>query len=287
MKIDAHQHFWKYNPARDTWITNEMAVLRNDFLPNQLLPELEANDIAGCIAVQADQSETETLFLLDLARQNRFIQGVVGWVDLCAGDIAERVQALAQDPKLCGFRHILQAEADEFVLRPDFLRGIRCLSESKTGLTYDILIYARQLPSAARLVAKFPDQSFVLDHIGKPAVREGGYDSWARDLRVLAEHENVYCKLSGLVTEADWQRWTADDFKSYLDLVLELFGVDRVMFGSDWPVCLLAARYDQVVRLISEYLQDFSISEREKIFGLNAKHFYGQRSARHALATGE
>ena len=287
MRIDAHQHFWKYNPARDTWITNEMAVLKNDFLPNKLLPELEANDIAGCIAVQAAQSVSETLFLLDLARKNKFIQGVVGWVDLCAGDIAERVQALAKDPKLCGFRHILQAEADEFMLRRDFLRGIRCLGESKTGLTYDILIYARQLPSAARLVAKFPDQSFVLDHIGKPAVREGGYDSWARDLRVLAEHENVYCKLSGLVTEADWQRWTADDFKSYLDLVLELFGVDRVMFGSDWPVCLLAARYDQVVRLISEYLQDFSISEREKIFGLNAKHFYGQRAARHALATGE
>jgi len=287
MRIDAHQHFWKYNPARDTWITNEMAVLRNDFLPNKLLPELEANDIAGCIAVQATQSEEETLFLLDLARQNKFIQGVVGWVDLCARDVSERVQALAKDPKLCGFRHILQAEADEFMLRPDFVRGIRCLGESKTGLTYDILIYARQLPSAARLVAMFPDQSFVLDHIGKPAVREGGYDSWARDSRVLAEHENVYCKLSGLVTEADWQRWTADDFKCYLDLVLELFGVDRVMFGSDWPVCLLAAGYDQVVRLISEYLQDFSISEREKIFGLNAKHFYGQRSARHALATGE
>ena len=287
MRIDAHQHFWKYNPARDTWITNEMAVLKYDFLPTKLLPELEANDIAGCIAVQADQSETETLFLLDLARQNKFIQGVVGWVDLCAGNIAERVQALATDPKLCGFRHILQAEADEFMLRPDFLRGIRCLGESKTRLTYDILIYARQLPSAARLVAKFPDQSFVLDHIGKPAVREGGYDSWARDLRVLAEHENVYCKLSGLVTEADWQCWTADDFKSYLDLVLELFGVDRVMFGSDWPVCLLAARYDQVVRLIAEYVQDFSIAEREKIFGQNAKHFYGQRAARHALATGE
>jgi L-fuconolactonase len=287
MRIDAHQHFWKYDPARDIWITNEMAALKNDFLPDQLVPGLVANEIAGTIAVQTDQSETETLFLLELARRHEFIQGVVGWVDLRAGNVAERVHTLANDPKLCGFRHILQAEADEFMLRPDFLRGIRCLGEDKTGLTYDILIYARQLPSAAKLVSMFPDQPFVLDHIGKPPIREGGYHCWARDLRFLADHKNVYCKLSGLVTEADWQRWTADDFKTYLDLVIELFGVDRVMFGSDWPVCLLAARYDQVVLLIAEYAQSFSISEREKIFGLNATHFYGQRAARHALATGK
>src|SRR5262249_39636942 len=157
----------KYNPARDTWITNEMAVLKNDFLPDQLAPELVANEMAGCIAVQADQSETETLFLLELARQHKIIQGVVGWVDLCAGDVPERIHSLAKDPKLCGFRHILQAEADEFMLRPDFLRGIQCLGGDKTGLTYDILIYARQLPPATRLVSKFPDQPFVLDHIGK------------------------------------------------------------------------------------------------------------------------
>jgi len=149
MTIDSHQHFWKYNPARDTWIRDEMAVLKRDFLPDQLLPELAAHDIAGCIAVQADQSETETLFLLDLARQHKSIHGVVGWVDLCAGNVAERVQSLAKDPKLCGFRHILQAEANEFMLQPDFLRGIQCLSGGKTGLTYDILVYARQLPSAS------------------------------------------------------------------------------------------------------------------------------------------
>lgn len=287
MRIDAHQHFWKYNPARDTWITDAMAMLKNDFLPDQLVPELAANDIAGCIAVQTDQSEAETLFLLDLARQHTSIHGVVGWVDLCAGNVAERVQKLAEDPKLCGFRHILQAEADQFMLRPEFLRGIQCLGGDKTGLTYDILIYARQLPAAIELVAKFPNQPFVLDHIAKPPIREGGYHSWARDLRVLAENKNVYCKLSGLVTEADWRRWTADDFKSYLDLVLEVFGADRVMFGSDWPVCLLAARYEQVVHVIADYVQSFLVSEQEKIFGLNAAQFYGQRAARHALATGE
>jgi L-fuconolactonase len=287
MRIDAHQHFWHYNPARDAWITDKMAVLKNDFLPDQLLTELEANDIASCIAVQADQSETETLFLLDLAHQYKIVQGVVGWVDLCAVNTAERVQELAQDPKLCGFRHILQAEADEFMLRPEFLRGIECLGGDKTGLTYDILIYSRQLPSAIELVAKFPGQPFVLDHIGKPPIKEGGYHSWAGDLRMLAENKNVFCKLSGLVTEADWQHWTAGDFKSYLDLVLEVFGVDRVMFGSDWPVCLLAARYEQVVQLIADYVQSFSNSDQQKIFGLNAGRFYGQRASRLALATGK
>jgi L-fuconolactonase len=286
MRIDAHQHFWHYNPARDTWITNEMAVLKNDFLPDQLAAELMSNDIAGCIAVQTDQSETETLFLLDLACQYEFIRSVVGWVDLCASDVAERVQTLAKDPKLCGFRHILQAESGEFMLRPDFLRGIQCLSDEKAGLTYDILIYARQLPSAIELVSKFPDQPFALDHIGKPPIKEGGYHSWAQGLRLLAENKNVYCKLSGLVTEADWRRWTVQDLKPYLDLVFEVFGVDRLMFGSDWPVCLLAASYHDVVQVIADYTRDLPISDREKIFGLNTARFYGQR-AKHGIAVAE
>jgi L-fuconolactonase len=287
MRIDAHQHFWQYNPARDTWITDEMAVLKKDFLPDQLLPELAANNITGCIAVQADQSERETRFLLDLAHQYEAVQGVVGWVDLCAGNVAERVQEFAKDPKLCGFRHILQAEGNEFMFRPEFLRGIECLNGDKTGITYDILVYSRQLPSAIELVAKLPGQPFVLDHIGKPPIKEGGNHLWARDLRMLAENKNVYCKLSGLVTEADWQRWRASDFKSYLDLVLEVFGIDRVMFGSDWPVCLLAARYEQVVQLIADYAQSFSTFDQQKLFGLNAAKFYGQRASRLALATGE
>jgi len=282
MRIDSHQHFWRYNAARDTWITDEMAVLKKDFLPQQLAGELAANDIEGSIAVQADSSEAETFFLLDLAGQHKMIQGVVGWVDLCADNVAERLLAFSKYPKLCGFRHILQSEPDErFMLRPDFQRGIQCLGGF--GFTYDILVYARQLPAAIELVARFPDQLFVLDHIAKPPIKDKRYLPWAAHVRTLAENKNVYCKVSGLVTEADWQHWTAQDFKPYLDLVFEVFGTSRLMFGSDWPVCLLAAGYSRVVQLIAGYTQQFAASEREKIFGLNAAHFYGQRAMRHAV----
>jgi L-fuconolactonase len=286
MRIDAHQHFWHYNAARDTWITDEMAALKNDFLPRHLAGELSANHMQGCIAVQADQSEAETFFLLDLASHHEMIHGVVGWTDLCADNVAERLERLLQYPKLCGFRHILQAETDEFMLRPDFLRGIKSLEGDKTALTYDILIYARQLPSAIELVSKFPDQPFVIDHIAKPPIKERRHLPWARHLRILAENKNIYCKVSGLVTEADWRGWTVGDFTPYLDLVFEVFGVDRVIFGSDWPVCLLAASYRQVVDLVAGYIRDLPMSDQEKIFGLNAAYFYGQR-ARHAITAGE
>ena len=287
MRIDAHQHFWKYNPIRDAWITDEMALLKNDFLPDRLLPELAVNDIAGCIAVQADQSEAETLFLLDLASQYKTIQGVVGWVDLCADTVAERLEYFSQYPKLCGFRHILQAERDDrFMLQPAFLRGIECLGSERFGFTYDVLVYARQLPAVIELVSRFPGQPFVIDHIAKPGIKERRHLPWAHHLRTLAENKNVYCKVSGLITEADWRNWTAQDFTPYLDLVFEVFGVDRLMFGSDWPVCLLAAGYRQVVELIADYTRDLPTAEQEKIFGLNAGHLYGQR-ARHAITAGK
>jgi L-fuconolactonase len=284
MRIDAHQHFWQYNPARDAWITDQMALLKKDFLPEHLTPELAANNMQGCIAVQADQSEAETLFLLDLAKHHELIQGVVGWVDVRADNVAERLELFSKYPKLCGFRHIVQAEPDDqFMLQPAFLRGISCLAEF--GFTYDILVYCRQLPAAIELVSKYPDQLFVIDHIAKPLIREKRYLPWARYLRTIAGNPNVYCKISGLVTEANWQSWSASDFKPYLDLVFEVFGVDRLMFGSDWPVCLLAASYSQVVQLIADYTQNLPSADREKIFGMNAGHFYGQRASRHAVAT--
>jgi len=284
MRIDAHQHFWRYNPARDGWITDEMAVLKNDFLPVHLSPELVANNMQGCIAVQADQSEAETRFLLDLAEQHDIIQGVVGWVDLCADNVAERLEALSKYPKLCGFRHIVQAEADDrFMLRPAFLRGIKSLEEF--GFTYDILIYARQLPAALELVSRLPNQLFVIDHTAKPPIRKKLRIPWANDLCAIAENPNVYCKVSGLVTEAEWHQWTPDDFKPYLDTVFTAFGANRLMFGSDWPVCLLGARYRQVVELVREYMSDFPQMDVEKVFGLNAAQFYGQRALRHAIAT--
>jgi len=274
MKIDAHQHFWRYDPVRDGWINDQMTVIRRDFLPNDLAPELKSNKIDGCVAVQADQSEAETLFLLDLAAKNNFIRGVVGWVDLCAPNVAERLEAFSRHNKLRGFRHIVQAERDDrFMLCESFLRGIRSLPQF--GFTYDILIYTHQFPAAIELVAKFPDQPFVLDHLGKPPIKAKQVEPWAQHIRTLASHSNVFCKVSGMVTEADWKNWRADDFKPYLDVVFESFCVERLMFGSDWPVCLLAGNYRQVLELVSSYTQKLTAQERDKIFGLNAKQFYG------------
>ena len=282
MRIDAHQHFWRYDPSRDRWITDEMAVLKQDFLPQQLIPELAANKMHGSIAVQADQSEAETLFLLDLASHHDVIQGVVGWADLSRDNVSERLDLFSKYPKLCGFRHIVQAEPDDrFMLRPSFLRGIEVLKEF--GFTYDILIYPQQLPAAIELVSRYPEQLFVLDHIAKPAIKEKKLTPWERNLRTLAQNANVYCKVSGLVTEADWKQWRCDDFKPYLDVVFEAFGVDRLMFGSDWPVCLLSAGYGEVVSLVADYIGNLPRLDIEKVFGMNAAHFYGQRAARHAI----
>ena len=212
------------------------------------------------------------------------IQGVVGWVDLCAGNVAQRVDFFSQYPKLCGFRHIVQAEADDrFMLRPAFLRGIKLLE--KFGFTYDILVYARQLPAAVELVSQCPNQRFVIDHIAKPSIKEKQHLPWSRDLRALAQHPNVCCKVSGLVTEADWRQWIAGDFRPYLDTVFEAFGTDRLMFGSDWPVCLLAAGYNQVIELVANYMRDMPPHDVEKVFGLNAANFYRRSASHHAIGT--
>jgi L-fuconolactonase len=273
MRLDSHQHFWKYNPVRDQWITDEMAVIRRHFLPDDLLPELRANQIDGCIAVQADQSEAETQFLLDLAKQNSFISGVVGWIDLRAENLSECLALLARNKKLRGFRHIVQAEPDDrFMLRPAFVRGIGCLAEF--GFTYDILIYARQLSAAIEIVARCPNQSFVIDHLAKPEIKARRTAPWAEQMREIATNPNVYCKVSGFITEADWRTSQPDDFKPYLDTVFEAFGPERIMFGSDWPVCLLAGSYSRVVQLIADYTKDFSSTDKDKIFGLNAARFY-------------
>jgi L-fuconolactonase len=276
MVIDSHQHFWQYNAIRDAWISDEMAVIQRDFLPADLEKEFAANGIDGCVAVQTDQSETETRFLLDLASQHSFIKGVVGWVDLCDEDLAARLEHFSQFEKLCGFRHIVQAEPDdEFLLREDFGRGIALLQSFK--FTYDILIYPKQLPAAIRFVEQFPEQPFVLDHLAKPFIKDHITEPWAKQIRELARHANLYCKVSGLVTEADWQTWQADDFKPYLDVVFEAFGADRILYGSDWPVCLVAATYRQVNGILADYTKQCSAEDRAKIFGLNASRFYKLR----------
>lgn len=284
MNIDSHQHFWHYDPRRDAWITDEMAVLKRDFLPEDLLPKLHANQVEGSIAVQAAQSEAETTFLLELAEQFDEIKGVVGWVDLCAPNLPERLEHLSHFDKLLGFRHIVQSEPDDrFMLRQDFLMGIRQLQQFE--FTYDILIYPHQLPAAIELVERIPQQHFVLDHVAKPLIRSGKISPWAEQIRFLAANPNVYCKLSGLITEADWRRWRQTDFTPYLDVIFDAFGTDRLMFGSDWPVCLLVADYSDVKQLIAGYMHDFSSEQRNKIFGGNAEKFYGLKTSPYEPAT--
>jgi L-fuconolactonase len=274
MTVDAHQHFWNYDPVRDAWIGEDMGVLRRDYLPADLQPALHANNVDATIVVQADQSERETLFLLEQAEWNPFVAGVVGWVDLRSPDLCARLQYFSEFPALRGFRHVAQSEPDDhFLMREDFVRGVAMLKQF--NFTYDILIYARQLPAAIALVEKLPDQAFVLDHIGKPDVKAREIDRWAAGIRALAVNPRVYCKVSGLGTEAYWNNWRADDFKPYLDVVFEAFGVDRLMFGSDWPVCLLAGSYSQTKALVDDYVRGWPESDRAKLFGDNAARFYG------------
>jgi L-fuconolactonase len=277
MRIDAHQHFWQYNAQRDAWISDDMSAIRRDFFFCDLSHELATNGIDATIAVQADQSETETTFLLDLATQHPQIAGVVGWVDLRSPLVDKRLEHFSQFEKLCGFRHLVQAEPDEnFMSREDFQRGIAALAHF--GFTYDILIYPRQVPAAIGLVEKFSKQPFIVDHMAKPEIRSQRVEPWAAQMRELAQNPNVFCKVSGLVTEADWHKWSPDDFRPYLDVVFDAFGADRLVFGSDWPVCLVAGTYHGVKRLIEDYLQHVSPADHAKIFGANASQFYGLRA---------
>jgi L-fuconolactonase len=283
MNIDSHQHFWRYDPARDTWITDAMGVLKRDFLPDELARELDAGGIDTSVAVQADQSEQETLFLLDLAERSDRIAGVVGWIDLRSAQIGERLEFFSQFKKLRGFRHVVQAEPDDrFLLQRDFMRGISRLREF--GFTYDILIYPKQLPAAIELVSRLPEQQFVIDHLAKPEIRSGNREPWAANVKAISANPNVFCKLSGLVTEADWLRWTPEDFTYYLDVVFDAFGPGRLMFGSDWPVCLVAASYRQVRELMENYMGRRAPADGPKIFGENAIRFYGLKAASHGLA---
>ncbi|MDI5949942.1 amidohydrolase family protein [Flavobacterium yafengii] len=271
-RIDAHQHFWKFDPIRDSWIDASMQKIQKDFLPKDLLPLLNENKFSGCVAVQASQSEEETNFLLDLAAKNDFIKGVVGWVDLLDENIAERLATFSTQKKLKGFRHVVQGESDDFMLRNDFRNGI---SELKPfDYTYDILVFHRQLPAAINLVNRFPGQAFVLDHIAKPDIKSGAIQLWKENIQELAKAENVMCKISGMITEADWNLWTADDLKPYLDVIFENFSKENLMFGSDWPVCNLAANYNQVVKTLEEYISQLPIQEQELIWYGNANTFY-------------
>lgn len=273
MHIDAHQHFWIYNPAEYGWIDDSMAALRRDFFPEDLRPELNGNGFQGSVAVQARQTLEETRWLLELAERFPSIAGVVGWVDLRSPDIRSQLKVLARNPKLVGVRHIVQSEPDDrFLLQPDFLRGISVLEEF--DLAYDILIYTKHLPVAAEFVERFPRQRFVLDHLAKPPIRSGNIDSWAHGIARLAEFPNVFCKLSGLVTEANWQHWQPEQIVPFLDVAFASFGPDRLMIGSDWPVCLVAASYTRVIEVVKTYLLGQPQECRDSVLGGNARRFW-------------
>ncbi|MDP4212015.1 MAG: amidohydrolase family protein [Bacteroidota bacterium] len=272
-KIDGHVHFWDYDSGQHSWITEDMSVLRRNFLPEDIQPLLKSHDIAGCMLVQVNQTEGENDYFLKLASGYTFVKGIVGWVDLCAENIVERLGRYQQS-KIKGFRHILQGDPDRSsMLRPDFKRGIAALRDF--GFTYDLLIYPDQLPFASALVKSFPRQPFIIDHLAKPEIRKSEVKNWKKEIFNISRMDNVYCKLSGMITEAHWNSWTKEMFVPYIDAVVESFGMNRIVFGSDWPVCLLAGSYGEVVSVVEDYFSVFSKPEQENLFGGNATTFYG------------
>lgn len=272
-RIDAHQHFWKFDPVKDSWIPDEMAIIRRDFLPSEFEMVMKQNGFDGSVVVQADQSENENIFLLINAEENDFIKGVVGWVDLRAPSLMERLKYYSQFKKLKGFRHILQgALKRDLMLTPDFIKGVNDLK--KFNYTYDILIMPDQLVFTKEFVAKCPGQKFVIDHLAKPYVKDIKIEPWKTDIRQLAQHENVFCKISGFITEADRTDWKKEDFYPYFDVVVESFGINRIMFGSDWPVCIARTEYSNVLSILEEYFAPFTKNERDRFFGGNAIEFY-------------
>jgi len=272
MKIDSHHHFWKYNPIEYNWIDESMKSIKKDFLPKDLKPILDSNSIDGSIAVQAHQSEEETLFLLKLAEKFNFIKGVIGWLDIKANDFEERLIFFKKNRLFKGLRHIVQDEKNDFLLNPEFQNGISKLS--KFDLTYDLLIYPKQLYPAIELVKKFPNQTFILDHIAKPNISKKINQEWIDNIKSLSNYQNVYCKISGMVTETEDYKWEIDNFNPFLDVIVNSFGVDRLLFGSDWPVCLLAGKYKDILNIVTNYFKKYSERDQKKILGENAIKVY-------------
>ena len=274
MRIDSHQHFWIYDPNQYPWMTDELSAIRSNHLPEHLQVEFDRLGIDGSVAVQARQSLEESRWLLKMADESCLIKGVVGWVDLRSEHVEDQLAEFAEHPKFVGVRHVVQDEPDEnFMLLPEFIRGISKLKSY--DLSYDILVFPKQLPAAIELVKQFPDQSFVLDHIAKPLIKDKEISTWDEHIRELAQFSNLTCKVSGMITEANWTAWKTSDFTPYLDVVFEAFGEDRLMYGSDWPVCKLAGSYRQVYDLTDNYLSQFSPLAKEKFFGGVASEFYG------------
>jgi len=271
--IDSHHHFWKYSPKEYSWIGEGQGVLRRDFLPADLKKEIDASKVDGVVSVQARQSLEETRWLLDLAEKNEFIRGVVGWAPLISASVEKDLENFAGQKKLKAIRHVLQDEKDDrYAVREDFQRGIGALK--KFGLIYDILIYEKQLPASIELADKFPNQVFVLDHVAKPKIRQKLLSPWRERMKDLAKRENVYCKLSGMATEADHGGWESADLRPYVEVALEAFGPRRIMFGSDWPVCLLAVTYQKWASVVRAFISKLSESEQNRVMGGTAVEAY-------------
>lgn len=273
MRIDSHQHFWKYDPVRDSWITDEMAAIKRDFTPLDIQFVLERNGFGGTVAVQASESDEETNYLVRLSKEYPFIKGVVGWVDLQAADIEHRLESYKDVKVLKGFRHVVEGEEDpDFLIRPAILNGLKALA--KFGYTYDLLIRPRHYQATLTCVSQNPELQFVLDHIAKPPIKSREFDEWATFIDALSVFPNVACKVSGLATEADWTGWKLDDFKQYLTHIFARFGTERIMYGSDWPVCLLAASYEESIAIVEDKLDQFTEIERNAFWAGNAIRVY-------------
>lgn len=272
MIIDSHQHFWKYSPVDHGWISEDMGVLKRDFLPDNFISLIDHHAITGTVAVQADQTEAETLFLLSLAKQFPFIKGVVGWVDLRDPNLTTKLHEFQAHPQLKGFRHVVQSESKGFLIQPKFISGVKTLAEY--GFTYDLLIYHHQLPEALAFADQTRNVKIVVDHIAKPSIKTGEKTHWELNMAALSTFPNISCKLSGMVTEANWKNWSYQQIEPFMDEVFEAFGPDRIMYGSDWPVCLVAGSYDDQFSVVMKYISRLSDSEKRKVLGENAKRFY-------------
>lgn len=274
MIFDAHHHLWQFNEVDYGWMDDSMQVLKKNYLPSDLAAEAEKAGVTGTVVVQARQILEETEWLLELGEASTLIKGVVGWVDLQSPALDEQLKRFAPHPLLVGLRHVIHDEPDDdFMLRPAFVNGIEQLQEY--DLTYDLLLFPKHLERAIELVSRFPEQKFVLDHISKPFIKSGIMQPWKDDIEALAAQPNVWCKISGMVTEADHKGWKYEDFVPYMKVVSEAFGTDRLMLGTDWPVCRLAGEYSDILEIPKRFFQDLPVQEKEKVFASNCLEFYG------------
>lgn len=271
--IDSHQHFWQLGRFDYPWMTKDLGVLYRDYLPNDLAPILQNNHVDKTVLVQASNSVAETRWLLELANASSFIAGVVGWIDLMSAEVDTQLNELCADQKFKGVRHLVESEPnDDWLVQPVVLSGLKQLSAR--GISYDLLVHTRHLKHIPRVAENCPELALVIDHLAKPPIARNEIKEWSQALQPLARYPNINCKLSGLVTEANWNSWQTDDLRPFVDLALEYFGPDRMMFGSDYPVCLLASSYDRVLDSFQEILKSVRDADRDKIFSQNAAKFY-------------